>query len=111
MAKPDTPSKVTLNLDTLEREGAPEPFAIAHGGRRYELQDPHDVDYRELLESQQLAAAGNPARAIELVVREEDREAFFANPMPSWKLEKLFRAYNEHFGLPSPGEALASPRS
>ena len=109
--KRDTPSKVNLNLDTLEREAAPEPFFVVVGGKRYTFQDPEECDYRDLLESQEEYANGNPRRAIELAIREEDREAFFANRLPGWKLRTLFELYSEHFGLLGLGEADASSPS
>lgn len=111
MAKSDTPAKVSLNLDTLENEGAKEPFVIVLGGTRYELQDPEDADYRDLLEAQEQQVAGNPRRAVELLVKEEDREVFFANKLPTRKLGVLFEKYNAHYGLGAPGESDASSGS
>lgn len=110
MAKPDTPSKISVNLDTLEREGDPGPFVIVLGGKRYELLDAMDLDFRDLLASQRAAMLGEPEKALELIIATGDRVEFFGNRLPNWKLETLFKSYNAHFGLPTPGEAPASPR-
>lgn len=112
MPKPqDKPSPVTLNLDTIERENPIAEFVLVLGGRRYVLIDAQDADYRDLLASQRAAAAGRPEDAIELIVPAADREAFFANRLPNWKLGEMFKAYNQHYGLPTPGEAPASKDS
>lgn len=104
MAKPDTPTKIALNLDTLEREGDPGPFVIVLGHKRYELVDAMNLDFRDLLASQRAAMRGEPEKALDFIVSDDDREPFFANKLPNWKLEKLFRAYNKHHGLPVPDE-------
>jgi hypothetical protein len=107
---PDKPS-IDFNLDTFERENAPEPFYVILGGKRYALQDAQALDYRDLLDSQRKAMNGEPERAVEILVPEEDRDAFFANRIPNFKLDALFRRYNEHHGLPTPGESSGSSAS
>lgn len=88
-----------LDLDTLEREDRPGPFSVTLGGREYVLVDATEIDYRELLAGQRAYLAGDPELAIRTVVAEDDRDAFFANAMPAYKLEALFSAYNAHHGL------------
>jgi hypothetical protein len=104
--KPD----VDLNLDSYERSEPPKPFSVLIGGKRYVLRDAPEIDYRELLEGFHAAQAGDPAPSIRAIVAEKDRDAFFANELPGYKMTELFAAYNEHFGL-NPGEAGASPTS
>lgn len=111
MPPQDKPAPISLNLDTIEREGKPEPFVLVLGGKRYELVDPQESDYRDLLGAYRAYNAGDPETAIRLVVPEDKRDEFFANPLPNWKLAALFDSYNKHFGLPAPGEASASPTS
>ncbi len=91
-----------FNLDDLEREGEQvEPFQFIHDKRVYELSDPHEKDWQELI-----VVLNNPLLFLRLVLREGDKDAFFENPMPAWKLNALTRAYRAHYGLPSdPGES------
>jgi hypothetical protein len=106
----DSPA-VDFNFDTWESEQPTKPFAVVVGGKRYVLQSPEKSDYRDLLEAQRAQVAGDPTRAIELVLPEESRAEFFANRLPSDALGAMFAKYNSHFGLPNPGEAPASSRS
>lgn len=102
--------KANLDLDVFERPDAPEPFVLTLGGREYTLRDPVEVDYRELLSAHRAWAAGDPETAIEASVSEEDRAEFFANPLPSYKLQAMFEAYNDHYGI-EVEKAVASPLS
>lgn len=98
-----------LNLDTLEREGGtPEPYIVELGGRVYSLVDPKERDYADVLQAQREIADGNTLKALEIYVAPEDRNAFFANRLPGWKIDALIKGYHEHFGLPVPGESSAS---
>jgi hypothetical protein len=89
-----------FDLDALEREGRPEPFAFIHNNRQFILQDPQEQDWQQLL-----VVMSNPVLFLRLLLRAEDKDAFFENPMPTWKLNALTRAFREHYGLPSLGEA------
>lgn len=111
MAKPtDKPADVAFNLDTFERPDAPDPFSVVLGGKRYVLQDAQDCDYRDLLEAQRAFYAGDPEKSIELIVRDEDRESFFANrPIRNSALEAMYLKYAAHYGIGEPGEANALP--
>jgi hypothetical protein len=103
----DKPPPVALNLDTLEREGGTrEPFVIVLGGERLLLSDPAEVDWQKLL-----TALRDPYVFFRLVIPPDDAETFFGTAMPGWKMNKLMQAYMAHYGLPSPGEANASPVS
>lgn len=103
-------SLTMINLDTFERPDAPEPFAVQLGGREYVLRDTAAIDFREILAGYRAHAAGDMEPAIRGAVAPADREEFFANDLPSWKLDGLFNAYNKHFGI-VPGEASGSPAS
>jgi hypothetical protein len=96
----DKPLPGALNLDALEREGRPEPFAFIHNNRQYILQDPQDQDWQQLL-----VVMSNPVLFLRLMLAEKDKDAFFENSMPTWKLNALTTAFREHYGLPSLGEA------
>lgn len=107
---PQDKAKINLNLDAFERSARPEPFSIVLGGQPYQLRDVTDVDYRELLDGYRAAQTGNPEPLIRTVVRRQDHDRFFANRLPAYKLQALFVAYNEHYGV-DPGEAFGSPAS
>jgi hypothetical protein len=105
-----TKEKVDFDLDTFDRPDAKPPFKVRLGGRVYVLGDPLALDYRDLLRAQELYVQGMPAEAINLMVTKDDRDAFFMNDLPIFKLRAMFEAYNKHYGI-DPGEAPASPTS
>lgn len=100
-----------LILDDLEVEGDPGPFVVTLGGKQYELLNPQGMDYRELLAFMEEFKNGTPIGAVRVMVQPDDREAFFANRLPPFKLEALANGYVEHFNLGDLGEADASPPS
>jgi hypothetical protein len=91
--------RVALNLDKVEREGKPQDFSVVLGGKHFVLLDAMEMDWQDLIAAQVAFMNGNPAPAVESIVAEKDREAFFANKLPSYKLQALFKAYNEHYGI------------
>jgi hypothetical protein len=112
MNKRTTPpkAKVGLDLDKLEREGEqPEPFTFRHGGKVFTLADPAEIDYSDIVE-----LGANPAANAIMIARllGDDYQALkSAGPLPQWKIEPLLDAWMQHYGMPSPGEAPASPAS
>lgn len=103
-AAADGPEEVSLDLDTVEREGAKPPFTFTHAGRRWMLSDPQDLDWKKLL-----VAMGDPEFFLRQILPADDREEFFRVDMPTWKLNLLMTRYQEHYGLPNPGNAGGSP--
>lgn len=85
-----------LDLDTLEREGAPQPFDFIHDGKRYMMSDPKEVDWQDLI-----AAMSNPHMFFRLVLPAEDRQTFFESRLPAWKMNILMQRYQDHYGLPN----------
>lgn len=102
----DKPPKVSLNLDTLDREGASDPFCVVLDGHPYVLADPQELEWGILL-----SVASNPALFVRAAVPLKDADKFeqAVNRMPAWKVNKLADGYREHYGLPAPPEAAASP--
>jgi hypothetical protein len=101
-----------FDLDALEHDGdVPDPFVVSVGGRDYELPNPKDIDFRDLVDGMRAFNAGDPLPIVEVLVDEDDRAEFFENKLPMWKLEKMFEQYYKHFGLPSPGKSKSSRRS
>jgi hypothetical protein len=101
----DKPPKVSLNVDTLEREGASEePFVAAIDGRPVTFNDPLELDWQELL-----ASYGNPRAFLRLVLSKEDATRVLGMKIPTWKIRRIMSAFNAHYGLPDdPGELNAS---
>lgn len=100
----DKPS-VALNLDTLEREGKPEDYAIVLGGKRVVLADAQELDWQTLM-----VAMNDPHAFFRLIVPEESQEHFFKRKLETWKMRAMMDAYNAHYGLTDPGNPAASPR-
>jgi hypothetical protein len=107
-AKQPPPARITINLDDLERDPAEvkEPFIFLHNGEWYQIMDPSEIDWQDLL-----IADRNPAYLFAKGLADKDkREQFFAEPMRGWKMEALMKRYRKHFGLPDPGDPDALPR-
>jgi hypothetical protein len=98
-------SDVGLNLDTLEREGSKGPFVFLHGGRRFVMTDPFEIDWKDLIN-----ALSNPFVFIRNCMSVSDHEAFIAGFCPTWKMNAIVDAYLKHHGLPTVGELGALPR-
>lgn len=96
---------ISLNLDSLEREGRAEPFAIVLGGNRILMSDAQDVEWQSLMLAMQ-----NPHAFFKLVVPADDQDAFFAADLATWKMRRLMEEYTRHYGLTDPGNPGASPR-
>lgn len=92
-AKPrgDKPADVTLNLDTLEREGEPSPFVVVFGGTRYVFRNIDDEDWRTLADIDE----SDPKEALKLLLGKE-YDDFAEHELPVWKLRKLLDSWREH---------------
>lgn len=102
----DQAPKAAMNLDALEREGGPrQPFDFVLDGKRYLLADPQELDWQDVI-----SAMSNPVMFFRLVLPPEDHVEFFHSKIPGWKMNALMGAYQNHYGLPSQGEAGALPR-
>lgn len=108
-AKPATnaTAKVHLDLDTIEREGAPEPYTVRRGGRVYTFVDAMELDWQELM-----AALQDPPVFFKLTLG-GDADAFLATDpkLPVWKMRRLMDDYRRHHGMMEPGETPALPTS
>lgn len=105
MPDQDKPAPISLNLDSLEREGTVEPFVIVLKGRRILMSDAQDVEWQTLMLAMQ-----NPHAFFKLIVPADDQDDFFSAGLPTWKMRKLMEAYTTHYGLTDPGNLAASPR-
>jgi hypothetical protein len=102
-----------FNLDTFEREDAVDLFTVTIGARDYILPDAKGMDYRDAVRLLVLIKAKEVDQAIELLLSRDDREAFFANNLPIFRMEELFVRYKEHYGITeqAAGEVNASSPS
>lgn len=99
----DTANKVGLDLDVLEREGdIAEPFTFQHDGDTYTMLDPQEIDWQDLL-----SGLRNPALFIRFALPVDQQRTFFGKRIPSWKMNKLMAAYQQHYGIPDLGNASA----
>jgi hypothetical protein len=99
----DPAGKVGIDLDALEREGqVPEAFVFNHDGVSYTLLDPQEIDWQDLL-----AGLRNPALFIRFALPIDQQRDFFSKRVPSWKMNRLMQAYQDHYGLPDLGNVSA----
>lgn len=103
----DTPSPVSLNLDTLEREGdVPTPFVVVLGGDRFVFRDIQDEDWQTVADIDE----NNPQEALRVLLG-DDYEKFAAHQLKLWKLSKLLDEWRKHISGVDAGEGLGSPIS
>ncbi|NAE18054.1 hypothetical protein [Enterococcus hirae] len=108
----DKPAPVAFNIDEWESENPSEPFPVVVGGRRYILEDPNYIDFRDLLVIQGMTAnitRDEMERVMRLLVSEDEQEAFLKNRFPSKAFYELIRRWVAHFGVGDAGEADALP--
>jgi len=102
MATRATPLKnnaVAVNLDTAEREDKHEEFAAVIDGKRIVFTDAADLEW-DVLETMD-----SPSEFIAACTTDEDRKHIYAARLEAWKFKVLWEAYQQHFGLASPGNA------
>lgn len=96
---------VSLDLDSLEREGGrPGAFVFKHDGATFQMIDPQDIDWQDVL-----SGLRNPALFIRFAMSLEDQKRFFSLRVPAWKMNKLMQGYQEHYSIPDLGNANALP--
>lgn len=97
MAKlPDTTTaedRIDLNLDTLEPEKKYTEFSFGLDGRRFTMQNPADVDWKELM------GISTVGQFFKSAMTEDDYRTFRDIRLEGWKLNKLFETYAKHYGL------------
>lgn len=102
-------TNVELDLDALERDGAPTPYPVRLGGKVYEIGDPKSIAWEDLAS----LTSGDNVHFLTPAVKPAQRDAFNTalRKLPGWKVDALADGYREHFNLPTAGEADASPSS
>ena len=96
----DTPTDVSLNLDTYETEAPAEDFVVVVGGKRLTFTDPMEIPWQDLVE------LSDPEEFARLCLSEKDRDHFLNHPLSGRKMNVLMTEFRKHFGLTrTPGEA------
>lgn len=98
--------KVLFVLDELENEKTSEPFVFEYQGEVFELLDPKDIDWQDLMIGQE-----QPRLMLHVIMPEDQRQRFLEKKLPMRKMEALLTRWQQHFGLPSAGEGDGSARS
>lgn len=93
-ATSDRPSGVSINLDTLSREVTFEPFVAVVEGKRFEMDDPNEMDWKELA-----YALEDPRLILQLALTEDDYRTFMSMRVPTWKMRTLAETYMRHYGI------------
>lgn len=104
--KPPPGVKVASNLDTYEKEKPEEPFWFQHEGEFFQMSDPEDVDFQDIVIGQE-----NPRLMMHVLMVEDHRDRFFSKRLPMGKMKKLLGDYTKHYGLTDLGELAGSARS
>lgn len=86
---------VILDLDAEERPSSDikPPFVVKVEGKTLTLQDPSEIDWRDL------AAVEIPADLLRVAMTREDRSHLQGSGMPAWKFNRLMEAYYTHYDL------------
>lgn len=102
--KPPVKKAKSFDLDALEREGAPEPFAAIIDGDQFIFNDPQEMDWQDAV-----AIGPNDVKPFLLASLGPDQyDDFMKKRMPLWKLMKLSEAVQQHYGMLPEGEEDAS---
>lgn len=99
---------INLNLDTLDREDAKEPFRFVLGGKQWIARDMYETDWQELV----AVNADNPEQILKVFLGDKFNEFRAKRGVPMWKIDKLADAIRDHYGITdlSVGEGDASPQ-
>ncbi len=85
-----------LNLDGIEKERTAGTFSIELNGRKLDFLDASDVDWRDLIN---LGNVGDPYTWLESIMSKEDFQWILGQSFEGWKLEKILREYQDHYGV------------
>lgn len=86
---------VIVDLDTVERDpkDVKDPFVAKVEGRNVTFADPNEIDWRDL------ASVQIPQDLLRVSLSTEDLEHIQDVKMPSWKFNKLMKAYYDYYDL------------
>ncbi len=85
--------KIHLNLDEVQRpeDQQFEVFATVINGRRIEISDPAEIDYKDLL------TIDTPLQFFRYTMSEDDRNYLAEQNLKGWRLGLLLEGYLKHY--------------
>ncbi|MGH3679085.1 MAG: hypothetical protein ACRDT2_01980 [Natronosporangium sp.] len=110
VSKPQDDQPFDFNLDAVESEVALTPFRFHWGGRRWEMAHAEGLDMWHILPHADAGDVKAMAAALEIALGKQKYEQFQKIPMPKYKVNALFEAYQRHCGV-EPGESQGSVNS
>lgn len=97
-----------FNAEKLELQNRPEPFEYEFtDGTVVVFKDPKGLHYKKLM----TLGSGTIDDTMQGILGDDYDKAVDQPEFDGYLMEALFKAYQEHFGLPSPGESPASSTS
>lgn len=98
-ARPAKPRvKVSLDIDKLEREGAPKELFVARaGGKEFTFADPMETEWQDLV----VISPQDTVLFLQALLGDQYAE-FAKHRMPFWKLSHLVRTVQEYYGMLAP---------
>ena len=86
---------VILDLDVEERnpQDVKPPFIVKVGDKTITLQDPTEIDWRDL------ASVEIPQDLLRVAMSKEDRNHLQSLALPGWKFNRLMESYYTHYDL------------
>jgi hypothetical protein len=82
-----------LDAETRDEKDVKPPFVVTVGGKAVTLEDPSNIDWRDL------AAVEIPADLLRVAMSVEDRDHLRKQAMPAWKFNRFMEAYYTHYDL------------
>jgi hypothetical protein len=89
-----------FDLDNLDKKSVlpdvtDKPFKFLLDGEVYEMKDPRDVDWKDVLDG-----ITNPIKFMRFALGDpEIADRFIGTDLPGWKLSALFENWQKHFGV------------
>lgn len=84
--------KIDSNLDEMERDRK-RPFASVLGGERFEMIDPAEIDFKDLMEIQ------HPANFLKYALDDNGKRILAEHKLPGWKFNKLIEDYMKYYDI------------
>ena len=82
-----------LDVETRPEKDVKPPFVVNVEGKKVTLQDPSEIDWRDL------AAVEIPADLLRVAMTRDDRQYLTSLALPGWKFNRLMEAYYLHYDL------------
>ena len=96
--------EIILDLDALDKadyvpDAVLTPFVFKHAGRIWQLADPRDLDWRQLMQGLR-----NPAAFMGMAMPKDDQAAFLEQECPGWKMDAIFTNWQAHYKVTGLGD-------